>query len=96
MSRIYHPLPKINCKWLRNRLTSAGLETVCSHIEKSCIASHYRQFSTNINIKIIKSIPVWLARAYSPFGANKIGFNFNDFSLQDPRKAVYSVHDAIQ
>ena len=35
--------------WLRKRLISAGLETVLWHIEKSCIASYYRQFSTNID-----------------------------------------------
>ena len=40
--------------WLRNRLLSAGLEPILSQTEKSCIASNYRQFSTNIKIKIIK------------------------------------------
>ena len=30
---------------------SAGLEPVDSHTEKSCVASNYRQFSTNIKIK---------------------------------------------
>ena len=40
--------------WLRNRLISAGLESVLSHIEKLCIASFYRQFSSNIKIRIIK------------------------------------------
>ena len=44
--------------WLWNRLLSTGLEPVLSHTEKSCIASNYIQFSTNIKIKIIKSIPV--------------------------------------
>ena len=39
--------------WLRNRLLSTGLEPVLSQTEKSCIASNYRQFSTNIKIKII-------------------------------------------
>ena len=42
--------------WLRNRLISAGLEPVLSHIEKSCIKSFYRQFSTIIKMKIIKLI----------------------------------------
>ena len=37
--------------WLRNRLISAGLELVVSHSEKSCLASYYRQFSTNNKIK---------------------------------------------
>ncbi len=41
-----------------NWLLSAGLELVLSQTEKSCIASNYRQFSTNIKIKIIKLIPV--------------------------------------
>ena len=41
--------------WLRNRLILAGLELVFSHTEKSCIASQYRQFSTNNKIlKIIR------------------------------------------
>ena len=35
---------------LRNRLISDGLETVLSHTERSCIASYYRQFPTNIKI----------------------------------------------
>ena len=35
--------------WLRNRLLSAGLEPVFS--QKLCIASNYRQFSTNMKIK---------------------------------------------
>ena len=39
---------------LPNRLISAGLEPVQSHTEKSYIKSYYRQFSTNIKIKIIK------------------------------------------
>ena len=30
-------------------LMTAGLEPVLSHTEKSCIASYYRKFSTNIN-----------------------------------------------
>ena len=34
--------------WLRNRIISAGLESGLSHTEKSCKASYYRQFSTNI------------------------------------------------
>ena len=50
--------------WLRNRLLSAGLELVLGQIEKSCIVSNYRQFSTNIKIKIIKLIPDFLARVF--------------------------------
>ena len=34
------------------------LEPVLSHTEKSCKASNYRQFSSNIRIKIIQLIPV--------------------------------------
>ncbi len=37
-----------------NRLLSAGLEPVLSQTEKACTGSNYRQFSTNIKIKIIK------------------------------------------
>ena len=36
--------------WLHNRLISSGLEPDLSHTGKSCIASDYRQFSTNIEI----------------------------------------------
>ena len=52
--------------WFRNRLTIAGLEQVLSHTEKSCIATYYKQFSTNLKIKIVKLIPVFLARAFVP------------------------------
>ena len=38
-------------------------------------ASNYRQFSTNIKIKIIKFIPVLLARDLRPIRDNKKGFN---------------------
>ena len=41
--RIYIPV------WLQNRLLSAGLDPVLSQTEKLCIATNYRQFSTNIN-----------------------------------------------
>ena len=37
--------------WLRHRLISGGLEPVLSHTEKSCIASYYKQLSTNNEIK---------------------------------------------
>ena len=59
---------------LLNRLISAGLEPVLSHTEKACIASYYKQFSTNIKIEIIKLKPVLLAWA---FGANQTGFNLH-------------------
>ncbi len=38
--------------WLRNRLLSAGLESVLKKKKKACIASNYRQFSANIKIKL--------------------------------------------
>ncbi len=47
--------------WLQNLLLSTGLEPVLSQTEKLCIASNYRQSSTNIKIKIIKLIPFFLA-----------------------------------
>ena len=50
--------------WFRNRLLSAGLEPVLNQTEKSCIASNYRQFSTNIKIKIIKLIPVLILKFF--------------------------------
>ena len=39
--------------WLRNRLTSTGLEPVLSHTKNYVIALYYRQFSSNFKIKII-------------------------------------------
>ena len=62
----------------RNRLTSAKLETVLSHTEK-CIASYYRQFSTNIKIKMIKSIQVLFARPFGPLEITKLGLIFEFF-----------------
>ena len=56
--------------WRWNRLISAELDPDLSHIEKSCIA--YRKFPTNINVKIIKLIPVLLAQAYGPTGLTKL------------------------
>ena len=47
---------------------SAGLDPVLSHTEKSYIVLFYRQFSTNIKIKIIRLIPVVLAWAFAPSG----------------------------
>ena len=47
---------------LQNRLISAGLDPVLRHTEKSCIASHYRQFFKNLDIVIVKSIPELLAQ----------------------------------
>ena len=41
------------CLW--NRLISGGFGPFLSHTGKSCIASYYRYFSTNIKIKNIKS-----------------------------------------
>ncbi len=58
--------------WLRNRLISAGLELVLSHTLKSCITSNYRQFSTNIKLKIIKSMPVLAARAFGSLGLTRL------------------------
>ena len=55
--------------WLRNinnRLISGSLEEpVLCHTKKLYIASYYRPFSTDIKIKIVKSIHL---------GANKTGF----------------------
>ena len=59
-------------------MISAGLEPVLSHTEKSCIASYYRQFFTNIKIKITRLITVLLAQ---PLGAIKSGINFMIFIL---------------
>ena len=58
--------------WLRNLLISAGLKPVLSLTEKSCTASYYRQFSTNIiNYKINTSF--FLSESSAPWG-NKTGF----------------------
>ena len=40
----------------RNRLISAELKLLLIHTKNLCIA--YKHFSMNINIKIIKSLPV--------------------------------------
>ena len=40
-------------------MISAVLEPVLNYTEKSCITSYYRQFTTNIKIKIIIFLPVF-------------------------------------
>ena len=54
-----------------NRFISAGLEMVPKRAQKLCIASFYRQFSTNIKIKIINLIPFVLARVSGPLKITK-------------------------
>ena len=49
---------------LQNRLIFTILKPVLGHTKKSCVVSYRRQFSTNNEIKIIRSILVLLARAY--------------------------------
>ena len=51
---------------LKGNRVILGLEPVLTHTDKSCIASYYRQFSTNIRIKIIKLIHVLLDRTFGP------------------------------
>ena len=80
---IYFPV------WLRNRLISAGLEPVLRLTEKSCIASNYRQFFTNIEIKIIKVIPVLFGRAFGPSGLTK-EFKSCNFSFNNNVKNIYN------
>ena len=43
--------------------------TVLSHTDKLCLASHYRQFSTNNKIKLIK--PDKMAYDFGPSGPTK-------------------------
>ncbi len=62
--------------WLRNRLLSSGLEPILS---QSCIASNYRQFYTNIKIKIIKLKPSFVSPGLRPLAADKTGFNLKIF-----------------
>ena len=57
---VLHPVMSYLVIWLRNRLITAELEPVLSHTKKTCIASFYKQFSTNIK-KIIKLIQVLLS-----------------------------------
>ncbi len=52
--------------WLRNRLLSAELEKVHSQTKNRCIASKFRQFSTNVKIKLMRLIPALLARTFGP------------------------------
>ena len=49
---------------IRNWLISAELIPVLNHTEKSRISSYYKQFSTDIEIKIIKLIPVLMAQDF--------------------------------
>ena len=63
------------------RLISARLEPVLSYTEKSCIALYYRQFSTNIKVKIIILIPVLVNPDLRPKGGNKTSFNLKNFHI---------------
>ena len=77
--------------WHRNRLIFAGLEMVhISHTEKSCITWNYRYYPTNIKIKIIKLIRVFLAWAFDPSGLTKLYPIIIFFILISARKAVYN------
>ena len=79
--------------WLRNRLMSAGLEPVFSHAEKSCIALYYRQFFTNIKIKIIKLIPVCCS-GFCPLEPNKTCLSILFFNLISAESCL--IYDAIK
>ena len=48
MYRLNEYIIKVFQVWFRYRLISASLDPVLSLDEKSCIASYFRQFSTNI------------------------------------------------
>ena len=74
--------------WLRNRLLSAGLEPVLSQTEKACIASNYRQFSTNIKIIIIKLKPSFVSPGLRPRAADKTGFNLKIFLLMSAESCL--------
>ena len=65
--------------WPRNRLITAGLEPVLNYTEKLCIASFYRQYSTNIKLKIIKLKPVLIAMAFGHAGLRKLVLNLKIF-----------------
>ena len=52
---------------LKGNRVILGLEPVLTHTDKSCIASYYRQFSTNIRIKIIKLIHALLDQSFCPW-----------------------------
>ena len=67
--------------WLWNRLISRGLEPVLSHTEKSCIASNYRQFSTNHKNNIS-----FVSPGLRPLGSNKICFLLIIFHFNVHRK----------
>ena len=47
-----------------------NIRTLSQYTEKSCIVSYYREFSTNIEIKNIKLMPVLFARSFG-LGANE-------------------------
>ena len=56
----------------------AGLELILSHVLKTCIASYYKQFRTNIKIKIIKLKPVLLSWSLGQSGLKP---RFNLFNI---------------
>ena len=58
-------------------IKAVGLELVLSNAEKSCIASYYKQFSTNISIKIYKMNNSFVSPGPWPLEANKNPFPFN-------------------
>ena len=57
-----------------NRFISAGLEMVPKRAQKLCIASFYRQFSTNIKIKNHKFNTICASLGLRPLKDNKTGF----------------------
>ena len=61
--------------WLQNQLISAGLEP---HTEKSCIASYYRQFSTNMKIKVTNLKSLVFSLAFVPSGFKSFYFNIRE------------------
>ena len=75
----HQSLSKLRLTYLMliNRLISVGLKQVLSHTEKSCIASYYRKFFTNIKIKIMKLTPVLLDRAFVPAGITNRFYSYN-------------------
>ena len=61
-----------SCSMVSKTINNPGLEPVLNHTEKSCIATYYKQFSTNLKIKNRKINTRFLARAFGLSGPSQL------------------------
>ena len=72
-------------------INMAGLKPVLGHTEKPCIVSYYRQFSMNNKIKIMKSLPVYLAQTLGLSGlSNQNQLIFFHFAIRGKLSLIQS------